>query len=334
MNRTSVWTVALVALVVAAAGLAGGCGGKDEDASTDKGKKANPGKRPVIGLSVLTTNNPFFNEIGDAMKAEAAKHGWDVVVVDGNNDPAKQQAQVKDFITRECIAIVLTPCDSEAVGAAIIEANKAGIPVFTADIANEAEGAKVISHIATDNLGGGVLAAKAMVQGLKARGDASGEIAIIDHPLIESVKLRTKGFKAQLAKENEADDVDLKVVKQLPGKGEQAASESVMRDILVSNPNLKGVFAINDPTALGVVAALGDKVKNVIVIGFDGQLLGKQAIKAGQVYADPIQFPRKIGKMTVEAIALYLEGKPVDKEYLIPTALYFKADAEKDPALK
>jgi len=317
MSRTGVCRVALVGLVVAA-GLVGGC--KDD--------------RPTIGLSVLTTNNPFFNDIGEAMQAEAEKHGWDVIVMDGDNDPAKQQAQVKDFITRECIAIVLTPCDSEAVGAAIKEANNAGIPVFTADIASEAEDAEVVSHIATDNLGGGVLACKAMVQGLKARGDATGEIAIIDHPLIESVKLRTKGFKAQLAKENAADDVDLKIVKQLPGKGEQAASERVMRDILVSNPNIKGVFAINDPTALGAVAALGDKVKDVVVIGFDGQMLGKQAIKAGQVYADPIQFPRTIGKMTVEAIALFLEGKPVEKEYLIPTSLYYKADAEKDPELK
>lgn len=317
MIRTSVWQLGLVALV--AASLVGGC--KDE-------------QRPAIGLSVLTTTNPFFKEIHRAMQAEADKHGWDVILVDGDNNAAKQQSQVKDFITRKCIAIVLTPCDSEAVGEAIKLANKAGIPVFTADIASEAKDAEVISHIATDNLGGGVLAAKAMVEALKARGDATGEIAIIDHPLIESVKLRTKGFKAQLAKENEAPDVDLKIVKQLPGKGLRVESAAAMRVILQSNPNIKGLFAINDPTALGAISALGDKISDVVVIGFDGQLDGKRAIKAGQIYADPIQFPDRIGRMTVQKIVDHLNGKAVEKQYLIDTELYRKADAEKDPALK
>ena len=94
---------------------------------------AGRGKAPaagVIGVSVLTTKNPFFNDMTDGMKAEADKHGWKVIVADGDLDPTRQQAQVRDFITRKCIAIVLTPCNSRAVGAAIKEANDAKIPAL------------------------------------------------------------------------------------------------------------------------------------------------------------------------------------------------------------
>ena len=80
-------------------------------------------------------------------------------------------------------------------------------------------------------------------------------------------------------------------------------------DALQSQPELAGIFAINDPTALGARAALekankGDRVK---LIGFDGQMDGKQAIKEGKIYAGPIQFPDRIGEMTVKSIIKYSE---------------------------
>jgi ribose transport system substrate-binding protein len=69
------------------------------------------------------------------------------------------------------------------------------------------------------------------------------------------------------------------------------------------------------------------------IVGFDGQLEGKQAIKAGKIYADPIQFPDRIGQETTRAVVDHFAGKEVLKEILIPTSLYRKADAEKDPSL-
>ncbi|MGB2820820.1 MAG: substrate-binding domain-containing protein, partial [Phycisphaerae bacterium] len=262
--------------------------------------------------------------------------GYDVIVTSGEFDVAKQQDQVKDFIVKKVTAIVLTPCDSKSIGPAIKEANEAGIPVFTADIACMAPGAKVVSHIATDNFGGGKLAAVALVEALSKRGEAKGEIAIIDHPEVESVIMRTRGFKEQLAEENKRPDVDLKIVKQLPGGGAQEKGQKTMQDILASNREVKGVFAINDPSALGAVAALeaAKKLDQVVVIGFDGQPTGKQAIKEGRIYADPIQFPDRIGRRTVQAVLDHLAGRELPAEILIPTALYRKADAEKDPSLK
>src|SRR6202035_2651452 len=111
-------------------------------------------------------------------------------------DNAKQQSQVEDFISQKVAAIVLTPYDSQAIGSAIVEANKAGIPVFTADIANASKDGKVVAHIASDNVQGGAQAGKLLCA---AVGTGAVEIAIIDEPEVTSVQDRVKGFKAAVA---------------------------------------------------------------------------------------------------------------------------------------
>ena len=107
-------------------------------------------------------------------------------------------------------------------------------------------------------------------------------------------------------------------------------------DLLQAHPGLNGIFAINDPSALGAVAALekAGKLAQVKVVGFDGMPEGKAAIKAGKLYADPIQFPDRIGQTAVRNVVKYLAGDDVPPETLIPTQLYRQADAAKDGAVK
>jgi ribose transport system substrate-binding protein len=286
----------------------------------------------TIGVSLLTTTNPFFVDMGNAIKAEAAKSGIHVIVVGAEFDPAKQKDQVSDFIVKHVDAIVLCPADSKAIGTSIAAAHKEGIPVFTADIAAISEGDKVASHVATDNLGGGREAGRAMIEAL----GGSGKVAILDHPEVESVILRTKGFEEVIHAHNAKGEGKIEVVAKLPGGGAKEKSFKAAEDILQAHPDVNGIFAINDPSALGAVAALekAGKLDKVKVIGFDGQPEGKQAIKNGKIYADPIQFPDKIGQQTVQSIIKYLNGEDVPKQTLIPTALYRKGDAEKDSSLK
>ena len=315
MRKSILVTVAVLLLAVP-----GGCGRRPH--------------RGTIGVSVLTLTNPFFKVIADTLTAEAAKRGFDVVVVSGEFDVARQQNQVKDFIVNKVAAIVLTPCDSQAVGTSIKEANEAGIPVFTADIACLAPDAKVVSHVATDNLGGGEEAAKAMIEAL---GEAGGKVVILDFKAVESCILRVKGFKEVIAEHNAANPSgQIKIVAELPGGGQKDMGYKAAEDALQAHPDLAGIFAINDPSALGARAALekAGKAEAVKIIGFDGQPEGKQAIKDGKIYADPIQFPDRIGVETVKAIVQHFEGETPKAEILIPTALYRKADAEKDPELQ
>jgi len=306
-----------------------GAGGRAGTAPAAGGAK----KAGTIGLSVLTMNNPFFKEIADSLAAEAAKHGYEVTAVSGDFDVAKQQNQVKDFIVRKVAAIVLCPCDSKSIASAVREANAAGIPVFTADIACLDPSAKVVSHIATDNKQGGRMAADAIVEALGGK----GKVAILDHAMVESVMLRTQGFDERLAEiHKERPDVKIEVVVRLPGGGDKAKSFQTTQDLIQAHGDLNGIFAINDPSALGARAALeaAGKADTIKIVGFDGQPEGKRAIRDGKIFADPVQFPDRIGVTTAQAIVKYMNGETVPKEILIPTALYRQKDAQQDPALK
>jgi ribose transport system substrate-binding protein len=279
----------------------------------------------TIGLSVLTLQNPFFGVIADNVTSEAAKHGYDVIVVSAEMDPGMQNNQVNDFIVKGVDAIILNPADSKSVAPAIRAAVEAGIPVFTADIACLAEDCPVTSHIATDNYAGGRQAGKAMHEALNGQ----GTVAIVDFPQAESVILRTKGFRDELKELNSG----IEIVGSWNGGGSRDVGFNVTQEFLQTYPDLNGIFAINDPSGLGAYAALeiAKKTDQVTIVAFDGQPAGKKAIREGKIYADPIQFPDQIGQITVQAIMRYFEGEEVEPEILIPTALYTQKDAENDP---
>jgi ribose transport system substrate-binding protein len=288
----------------------------------------------TIGFSALTLTNPFFQVIADQMKAEAAKSGYDLLVVSAERDVKQQADQVNEFIVKGVSAIVLNPCDSQSIGPAIAKANAAGIPVFTNDIKYDGDQGKVVCHIATENYQGGKLAGEAMV---KLLGGTGGKIAILHFPQTESCQLRVKGFleivNAHNAK-SAGDQID--VVSTLDGGGARDEGFKAAKDAIEAHPDLAAIFAINDPSALGARAALETVAKEgqVKIIGFDGQLIGKQAIRDGKILCDPIQFPDRIGRVTVEQILKHFNGDEVPAEILIPSELYYKEDADRDPGLK
>lgn len=287
--------------------------------------------RPVIGVSVLTATNPFFNELSDAIVEAAGESGYAVTVVSSEFDVSRQRNQVSDFIVQGVDAIVLTPANSRSITTAIAEANAAGIPVFTADIAVMDSAVSVVSHIATDNRQAGRMAADALLEALGGQ----GQIGILDFPEVESVMLRTQGFLERLEEHRRGTGTTLEVVSRLPGGGVKDVGYRAAQDMLQAHPDLAGIFAINDPSALGAVAALEEagRADDVVVVSVDGQPEGRQAIKEGRIYADAIQHPDRIGRQTVEAILRYMAGEPVEPEILIPTDLYRQADALADSTL-
>jgi ribose transport system substrate-binding protein len=328
--------LSLVILATALAALTAACGHREDAAGPATSSAGAPTKavKGTIGVSVLTLTNPFFKVIGDTITEEARKRGYDVIVTSGEFDVARQQNQVKDFIVKKVAAIVLCPCDSRAIGPAIEEATAAGIPVFTADIACLAPGAKVVSHVATDNFGGGKQAAEAMIEAL---GEAGGQVVILDFKQAESCLQRVKGFREVVDRHNRGRRAGkVEIIADLPGDGQKDRGYKCAEDALQSHPDLAGIFAINDPSALGARAALekAGKADQVKIIGFDGQPEGKQAIKEGKIYADPIQFPDKIGRMTVDTVARYFSGEDLPAEQLIPTSLYRQKDGRADPSLR
>ncbi len=307
-------------------------GGTSPAADADSGEATQ--SKGTIGYTTMSLTNPFFKVIGDAMTEEAAKYGYDVMVVSGDDDVSKQFNQIDDFIVKRVSAIVLTPCDPKSIGQAIKKANDAGIPVFTNDTGYDGDEGKVECHIATDNLQGGKLAGEAMV---KLLGKSGGKVLIIHKPDAQSCLLRVQGF-TEIVDAHNADNPEAKieVVATLDGRGSREAGYAVSKDAIVAHDDLSAIFAINDPSALGARSALeeANKQDQITIIGFDGEKAGKLAILEGKILCDPIQFPDQMGRKTVEMIMKYFDGDDVPQEILIPSKLYYKADAEKDPALQ
>lgn len=316
--------------------LISGCGDSKPAPSTPSAATTKPAAKSkgTIGFSALTLSNPFFKVIADTMKADAEKQGYEVIVFSADRDAKKQADQIDAFIVKGVSAIVLNPCDSHTIGTAVAKANAAGIPVFTNDIKYAGDTGKVVCHIATDNYQGGRLAGEAMV---KALGQSGGKVAILHFPQAESCLLRVKGFTEVVDAHNaDGSGGKIEVVATLDGGGERDEGFKAAKDIIEANPDLSAIFAINDPSALGARAALEsvNKADQVKLIGFDGQLIGKQAIRDGKILCDPIQFPDRMGHVTIEQILKHFNGDKVEPEILIKSELYYKEDADKDPELK
>ena len=314
---------AFVAALSACSGSSEGTSSSSSSSPASSAASPAAGGPKTIGVSIQNREAQFYQDMESGMKSEAAKYGYTVTVVDASRDNTKQQSQVEDFISQKVAAIVLTPYDSQAIGSAIVEANTASVPVFTADIANGSKQGIVVAHVASDNVQGGGQAGKLLCTAL---GSAGGSVAIIDEPEVTSVQDRVKGFKAALA----AGCPTVKVVADIDGGGERAKANSAMEDILQSHKDLKGVFGINDDSALGAsraVDAAGLKGK-VFVVGYDATPEARTAIKAGSMYGDAIQHPDQIGAKTIDAIHDYFSGKKPAAKISVPVGTFTKADAK------
>ncbi|MHB8866483.1 MAG: substrate-binding domain-containing protein [Pirellulaceae bacterium] len=279
-----------------------------------------------IGMTCMDLTNPFFKLIANIMEEEAAKYGYELVALSGELDPAKQNNQLADFAAQGYDAIFLNPVDSKSAGEGVKKAYDAGIPVFTFDVEVTDAKAKdlIVSHIGSDNYQGGLLAGESM---MNITGD-KGQIAIMTYPEVTSCIHRRDGFMDYLKEHNSR----LEVVTELSGKGNRNDGYAVATDILQAYPNLVGIFAINDPSALGAYAAVAKarKLDQIKIVGFDASPAGKQAVFEKKLYDTPQQFPRKMAQGTVEAFVKYLEGEEVPKATFIPCAHYLYEDSVND----
>lgn len=299
-------------------------------ACTDEAQSPPASDRPVIGVSLLTLTHPFFIDLIKGLEEEAERQGVEVVITSAEFDVARQQNQVADFIVQGVDALILCPADSRAIGTTIQAANQAGIPVFTADIAALSEAGEVVYHVGIDNYSGGRMAGEAALEAL----EGAGKVAIIDHPEVESVILRTRGFR-DVIEAAQAEGIGVEIVSILPAGGSQDRAFRVAEDLLQAHPDLDLIFGINDETALGAVAAIekAGKAGRVQVVGLGGKTEARQAVREGRLYADIITYPYQIGTLAVQAVTRYRAGEELPNEERIPTTLYRHADAQADTTL-
>jgi ribose transport system substrate-binding protein len=276
-------------------------------------------KEYTVGVTLLT-RDVFYQELEKGMQEEAKVRGIKLRIQSAEKDLNLQTAQVENFVVQGVDALVICPVDSIGVGAVIERANKVGVPVFTADI--RAQEARVVCHVASDNRQGGRLAGEYLAKLL----GSEGEVAIIDHPEVTSVQERVAGFKEAIARHPA-----MKIVDEPSAGGDRDKAMIVMQNMLLAHPKLRGIFAINDNTALGAMAALEAAGRqDVFIVGYDATPEAKQAIrKGGPLKADVIQYPMTIGKVTIETVARFLEGQTVPLEVPIKTGIVDKESLER-----
>ena len=267
-----------------------------------------------LALVVSTLNNPFFVTLKEGAVQKANELGYDLVVLDSQNNPAKELANVEDTIVKGAKVILINPTDSDAVGNAVLAANKAGIPVITLDRA--AGKGEVISHIASDNVAGGKMAGDFIFEKLGADAKIIQLQGIVG---TSASRERGEGFvhSAQVNK--------LIILTAQPADFDRAKGMNVMQNLLTAYPTLQAVFAENDEMALGAVRAIQTAGRNdILVVGFDGTQDGVKSVERGKMTATVAQQPEKIGSMGIEIADKVIKGEKVEQKVPVELKLITK----------
>ncbi|KOE62712.1 ribose ABC transporter substrate-binding protein RbsB [Aggregatibacter actinomycetemcomitans] len=255
----------------------------------------------TIALTVSTLDNPFFVSLKEGAQKKADELGYKLVVLDSQNDPAKELANVEDLLVRGAKVLLINPTDSEAVSNAVAIANRNKIPVITLD--RGAAKGEVVSHIASDNIVGGKMAGDFIAQKLGANAKV---IQLEGLAGTSAARERGEGFKQAVA-EHKFD-----VLASQPADFDRTKGLNVMENLLATKGTVQAVFAQNDEMALGALLALSAANKKVLVVGFDGTDDGMKAVKSGKMAATIAQQPALIGELGVVTADKLLKGEKVE----------------------
>ncbi|NMB01267.1 MAG: substrate-binding domain-containing protein [Firmicutes bacterium] len=273
-----------------------------------------------VGITFMTTNNPFFVAMLDAVKEEVeGKLKGTVIVSDGQFNVSKQLSDVEDMIVQGIDLLLFNAVDSDAAEPAVFLAKEAGIPVVCLDV--DAAGPRDM-FIGSDNYGAGVQCGEYTVQRLGGK----GRVVIINGTPITSVRDRYQGFRDVIA-----NYPDIVVVAEQNGETNLTKSMEVMENVLQAQPHIDAVFGINDPTALGILAAVqsAGREHEMFITGVDGSPDGVQAILDGTAMAaTSAQSPATIGRLGVEYGLKILSGEEVPDFVPVPVELITIENAE------
>ncbi|MGB8711648.1 MAG: ribose ABC transporter substrate-binding protein RbsB [Onishia taeanensis] len=268
-----------------------------------------------IALVVSTLNNPFFVTMQEGAEQRAEALGHELIVLDSGNDAARELSNVEDALSRDIDLLLMNPTDSDAAVSSVRSANARNVPVITLD--RSANGGRVASHIASDNVAGGQLAGGFIAEQLGGEGQI---VQLEGVPGASATRDRGEGFMAA----TEAAP-GLELVASQPANFNRTEGLNVMENLLQAHPDIQAVFAQNDEMALGAQRALQASGKDdVILVGFDGTDAGVQAVKDGLMDATIAQRPALIGALGINTADALLKGESVEANIPVPLKLITK----------
>jgi ribose transport system substrate-binding protein len=278
--------------------------------------------KPTIPVIVKDLTSPYWRTV----LAGARKAGQDLgvnVVGFGNTDATNQIAILATVVNSKPAAIVIAPADFAALGKPIDEAAK---KVKIIGIESAADTKAMTSLLATDNLNAGRIAADALAVAItKSYADTEGDVAIITAmPGIASLEQRAKGFKEVVAAKYGALDI----VAEKTADGNAATGINIIKDLIASTADLRGVFVSDPVMTLAVGQAIADKKSddkiNVVGFGSDDKLIKflQDDVITGLVVEDPF----RMGYEGVKTALAAVKGEQVSASIDTGVTLVTKAN--------
>jgi ribose transport system substrate-binding protein len=290
------------ALVVAACG--GDDGGGSSGASSSSSSSA---KKFNMTLIAGVRGDEFYITMNCGAQAEAKKLGVTLNFQGPNEFAADQQTPIVNAVAaKKPDAVLIAPTDTKALFAPIKQLSDAGSKVVLVDTTLE-QPDLAVSQIASDNEGGGKVAAETLTKLIGGKGKVFVNNV---KPGISTTDLRAKGF------EEGAKAAGLTYVGQQYNGDDPAKAAAITKSILAKHPDLKGIFATNLFSAEGAAAGVREagKQDQVKIVGFDAGPKQIADLKEGTVQALIAQRPADIGTQGVQQAYAALTGKATKKE--------------------
>ncbi|QNM98797.1 ABC transporter substrate-binding protein [Chitinimonas koreensis] len=283
-----------------------------------------------IAVIVKTTNSTFWQNVqkgaNDGIKAVKG-HTLSFQGPASESAIADQVGLVENAVNRKVAGIVLAPSDPDALIPAIKKAWEARIPVVLIDsLVSDSGRSYYQSFLATDNRLAGELCAKALI----AKIGTEGKVAIMSYVAGAGSELgRVGGFKRYLEKNSK-----IRIVGPFYSQSQMATALNQTTDVLASNPDLKGIFGANEPTAVGMGRALvqSGKAGKVAAIGFDGNADLQGFVRDGTLDGTAVQGSYQMGELGVKTVAAILAGQKVARQLDTGVVLVTKANIDQPEA--
>jgi ribose transport system substrate-binding protein len=290
-----------------------------------------------VGYAGPTLNNAFFVGLQQGVRQGAEAQGFELVETNANGDAQQQFNDAVNLLSQDIDALILTPIDSQAIAPAVIQANEAGIPVFTLD--RGSEGGDITSFVASDNIAAGTTAAEWIADLLTERyGEPRGNVVnLVGLIGTTAAADRDEGFKTALA-----EYPDITIVAEQEGAFDQERSLNAMTNILQVEAQIDAVFGANDDNTIGAVRAIEGAGRylppsdpgHIAIIGIDGTAQALEAIREGQQSATIAQNPIRMAEQAMQFIADFFAGDDVPTTFAWPTFLLTGDNIDSSEALE
>ena len=276
--------------------------------------------RLIFGATYMTMNNPYYQVLDNQLRAEIEARGDVLLTRDAAMNQERQNQEIRDLLQAGVQAIFLTPVEWDTVKDGLEAAAEANVPVIVVD-APVRDTDLAACSVLSDNYRAGTLCAEHLMSQRE-----SANIILLEHITARSGAERIRGFMDAIAGHE-----GFAVLASGESDGQIENAMPVMEALLEQTPEADTVMALNDPSALGALAAIqgAGLSGRFLVYSVDGSPEGKVLVQDRLLTATCAQFPYKIAEEAVRQGYLALDGSCKKHEIIIPVELLTADNVER-----